>query len=250
MSSESEGRRRRTPIWAEPQRGRRRPSVTREQIAETALWLADHDGIEAVSLRRIAGELGVGTMTLYHYVRTKDDLYELMGDTIMGELLVPADAIDAQDWRSSIAAIGRSSREAFRRHPWMVRAVDLGGEIGPNGMRHFEQSLAAVEGTGLGASDRMQLVALVDDYVFGHSLRAIQEEAELRNAEWQQNVESYVERQLATGDYPHIEALLGDGDRHEAWETLVRDVTDAERFEMGLQVLLDGLERWVEARRR
>src|SRR5215207_5547112 len=66
------------PIWARPEPGERRPAHTREKIAETAIAIADAEGFEAVSMRRIAAELGAGTMTLYHYVRTKDELVALM----------------------------------------------------------------------------------------------------------------------------------------------------------------------------
>ena len=218
--------------------------MTREQIARAALRIADAEGLDAVSMRRVAADLGVGTMTLYHYVRTKDDLFQLMGDTIMGELHVPDEALDPVDWRSSIAAVARASREAFRRHPWIVKAMDQGGEIGPNGIKHFEQSLAAVEGTGLDAAGRLELIAIVDDLVFGHAFRSAMEEQELQNEDWRTTMMEYAEAQLATGDYPQIEALFGDGaDRRDAWERISAQVNDADRFEKALQALLDGLEQ-------
>jgi AcrR family transcriptional regulator len=230
----SSDRGRRAPIWAEPQPGQRRPSVSREQIAATALAVADAGGLQ----------LGVGTMTLYHYVRTKDDLFALMSDAIMGELLVEESELDAVDWRSSLGAVGRRSRDVFRRHPWMVRAMDQGnGGIGPNGMRHFEQSLAAVEGTGLDPAGKLEVIALVDDLVFGHAFRWSLEEEEMRSDDWQQRAEAYVEGMLATGEYPQIEALLGDGDRHATWERIMHEANHVDRFERGLEALLDGIER-------
>ena len=128
-----------------PSRAPRRPRFTREQIAATALAIADAEGFEAVSMRRVAAELGAGTMTLYHYVRTKDDLLALMDDAIMGEVLVP-DGELPRHWRERCAR----SRALARR----VRAPPVGASrrcraraVGPNGMRHFEQSLAAVVGS-------------------------------------------------------------------------------------------------------
>ena len=233
----------RTPIWGEPEPGSRRPSVTREQIAQAALQIADADGLDAVSMRRVAAELGVGTMTLYHYVRTKDDLYQLMGDSLMGELRVPDDAIDPVDWRSSITAIARASRNVFRNHPWMIKAMDQGGEIGPNGFRHFEQSVAAVEGTGLDPAGKLQFVAIVDDLVFGFALRSAMEELELANDDWRAKAIAYAEQQLESGDFPHIKALFGPGDRREQWERITNQINAADRFEIGLEALLDGLER-------
>ena len=189
-------------------------------------------------------------MTLYHYVRTKEDLFALVGDTLMGELLLDEKEIDPVDWRSSIAKIGRTSRDIFRRHPWMIRALDRGGEeIGPNGMRHFEQSLAAVEGSGLDAVGRLELVALVDDYVFGHALRAAEEEREQNSDDWRASIEAYVESQLATGEFPQIERLLGDGDRNVAWARLIAAANLECRFEVGLEALLDGIALRIERER-
>jgi AcrR family transcriptional regulator len=140
------------PIWSRPAPGERRPSLTREKIVASAMALVDQEGIAALSMRRIAQDLGVGTMTLYHYVRTKDELLDLIDDAMMGELLLSDDELPPDDWRKGLTAIAMRSREVHRRHPWIIRTLDgLGNRIGPNGLRHFEQSLAAVAGTGLGS---------------------------------------------------------------------------------------------------
>src|SRR4051794_1897561 len=104
------------PIWTQPPPGQRRPRYTREQIAQAALSIADADGYDAVSMRRVAAELGAGTMTLYHYVRTKDDLRALMDDAIMSEVLVPDGELSA-DWRGAIAENARRPYPALRRPP-------------------------------------------------------------------------------------------------------------------------------------
>jgi AcrR family transcriptional regulator len=242
-------RRVRAPIWAEPEPGRRRPSVTRDQIAQAAMALADAEGLEAVSMRRVAAALGVGTMTLYHYVRTKDDLKTLMGNTIMAELLLDDAQIDPVDWRASITAIARRSRELFRRHRWLVHAVDQGGEIGPNGMRHFEQSLAAVEGTGLDPAGKLELVALVDDLVFGSAYRAAMEDEDFNDIEWRRSALRYMQTQLDSGEFPHIEALLAGGeDRNAEWERIASELAGRDRFEVALEALLDGIEQRLAAR--
>src|SRR4051794_35051184 len=111
------------PIWLRPEPGTRRPRFTRAQIAATALAIADADGFEAVSMRRVAAELGAGTMTLYHYVTTKDDLLALMDDAIMAEVLVPDDELPLDDWRTAVSMISRNSRDAFVRHPWAIDAL-------------------------------------------------------------------------------------------------------------------------------
>jgi hypothetical protein len=126
-------------IWFRDEPAARRPSHSRAEIARAAIEIADADGFEAVSMRRVAQKLGAGTMTLYHYVRNKEELIALMSDAIMGEILVPDDEL-SEDWRMALTQIATRTRAIFARHRWIFdRFGD--GRPGPNGMRHFEQSL-------------------------------------------------------------------------------------------------------------
>jgi AcrR family transcriptional regulator len=233
------------PIWARPGPGERKPAYTREQIAEAAMRIADTEGTDAVTMRRVATELGAGTMTLYHYVANKQELLSLMDDAMMRELLVP-DLAD--DWREAMAQIARSSYRVFKRHPWLVEHMgeeEDRGPGGPNGLRHFEQSLKAAAMTGLDDIERLELVGLVDDYVFGHAVRA----REMAN-ESEEHITAmleYLKAMLATGEYPHIAEMAGD-DLRGNFERFARSASDESRFERGLQRLLDGIE--LDLRRR
>ena len=164
------------PIWVRPEPGTRRARFSREQIAAAALAIADAEGFEAVSMRRIAAELGAGTMSLYRYISAKDDLVALMDDALMGESLVP-DGELPPDWRAALALIARQTRAALLRHPWAVvslqgrGAAGQDGSFGPNGLRHFEQSLAALDSAPLDVVAKMELLTIVDDYVMGSVLR-------------------------------------------------------------------------------
>jgi AcrR family transcriptional regulator len=237
------------PIWARPAPGARRASLTRERIAAVAMLLVDEEGVEALSMRRIARVLGVGTMTLYHYVRTKEDLLALIDDAMMGELLVPDAELPADDWRTALIAIAERSREVQRRHPWILSALGgLGNRIGPNGMRHFEQSLAAVSSTGLGPEDRLDVISLIDEYVFGYGVRAVNDD-DFREGGAFQEIQRYVEAQLDTGEFPHIEALFPPGaDRAEIWRRFEAIERDELRFRRGLDRLLDGIALDLERR--
>jgi AcrR family transcriptional regulator len=234
MSSRSE-----RPLWATPPPGSRRPRFGREQIARTALALADAEGFEAVSMRRVAAELGAGTMTLYHYVPTKGDLLTLMGDLITGELLVPEEALKA-GWREALTAIAKQSRETMRRHPWFLALHDSEPRLGPNGLRHFEQSLAAVADLPLGKSEKLEVITLVDDYVFGVVRHAHQEEGE-HTDQWLEAMGTWIRELLATGEFPHMEALLHGQDPATTIPRLTASFNADERFERGLGYLLDGL---------
>ena len=223
------------PIWTRPAPGQRKPAHTREAIVATAMRIADAEGFEAVSMRRIAAELGAGTMTLYHYVRTKDELIVLMADAIMGEMLVP-EAEMPDGWRDGLAAIARRTRGIFLRRPWVLDHMDEDGPVGPNMLRHIEQSLAAVAGLDLPVEERFELIGLVDDYVIGYSLRARFERPP------DDRVLEYIDQQLRSGDFPHVAAFAGD-DVRDAFGRLDRLDDDEQRFERGLQTLLDGIEQ-------
>jgi AcrR family transcriptional regulator len=233
------------PIWLREEPGSRRPGHSRAQIAAAAVEIADSVGFEAVSMRRVAQALGAGTMTLYHYVRNKDELVMLMNDTVMGEVLVPEGELP-EEWREAIATIARRSHEAFERHRWTLdRVTDI--SIGPNGIKHFEQSLQAVASTGLPAQERLHLISLVDEFVFGYSLReTIDFGGEVGAEQWPAGTLELFERELQSGAYPHIRSLIVDELQTESvaegTRRTMQIISKPERFELGLRQLLDGVE--------
>jgi AcrR family transcriptional regulator len=162
------------PIWARPEPSTRTPRLSREQIAAAALAIADADGFDTASMRRIAAALGAGTMSLYRYIETKDDLLALIEDAILGEALVAGELPD--DWRAALALVARQTRQAYLNHPWAAKALAsqaaTGLSGGPNGLRHAEQRTRAVSRAPLSQQARLDLLAIVDDYVYGHVLRA------------------------------------------------------------------------------
>lgn len=231
----------REPIWTRPAPGTRAPRLTRDQIARAALAIADTEGFEAVSMRRVAEALDAGTMTLYYYVKTKDDLLTLMHDAIMGEVLVP-DAELAGGWRPAMAAIARATRDTFVRHPWSLYALRE-ERVGPNGIRHVEQSLAALRDLEIGIHGKVWILTLVDDYVFGHAMRTAEMAEQPRDPRVMNLIADFFERQLDTGGYPELNAVFAQTDIASALTEFTRWISEPARFELGLTVLLDGLER-------
>ncbi|HEY3188845.1 MAG TPA: TetR/AcrR family transcriptional regulator [Solirubrobacteraceae bacterium] len=248
MSRETRRGRARTPVWARPGPGERKPAYSRRQIVETAIAIADAEGFEAVSMRRIAAELGAGTMTLYHYVRTKDELMTLVADAVMSEILIPDDELP-DGWREGMAELARRTRAIFVRHPWVVEHLGEGdpSSVGPSVLQHVEQTLAIASRSGLGVDEQFELAAIVDDYVFGYAIRS--HEGMHRGTEDDaisplDAVAAYLTQQLETGRYPHLEAFVGD-DPAGAFARVGHLAGDEQRFERGLQRVLDGLELWV-----
>ena len=228
------------PIWALAEPADRKPRYTREQIADAALRIADTDGFDAVTMKRIAAELGASTMTLYYYVRNKSDIVALMQDAILADVLVP-DACLRGAWRDALTAIARRTRDVLMAHPWSLTSLN-DAQFGPNAMRHFEQSLAAVAGTGLAVAARFELIAAVDNYVSGNVLHAVESLARAKAAEADPGMVAaavaYGIAQLQTGEFPQLSAIYAEGTQAGPPMT---EAALTEQFERGLAALLDGL---------
>jgi AcrR family transcriptional regulator len=234
------------PIWAVPEPADRKPRYTREQIAAAALRIADAEGFDAVTMKRIAAELGAGTMTLYYYVRTKADIVALMQDAILADILIPDDDFPP-DWRAAMTAVARHTRQVLMAHPWSLSSLDE-AQFGPNAMRHFEQSLAATSGAGLPATARLELIAAVDDYVAGNALHSVEALTRARIAEEDpEMVAGAIAYGLAlteTEDFPQLQALYRKSASGQGDEPATPPMTEealASQFERGLQALLGGL---------
>ena len=193
--------------------------LSRETIAATAIAIADKEGFASVSMRRIALELGVGTMSLYYYVKTKADLIAAMDDALMGEILLPS---MPENWRKALTEIALRTRAVFLRHPWALSSM-LTAPPRINAMRHMEQCLQALAGTGMTAREKLTLLAIIDDFVFGYALR----EAAISPA----MDFSFAKSQLNTGAFPRLVEVFGKG----------RLPAIPDRFQKGLRVLLDSV---------
>ena len=195
-------------------------------------------------MRNVAEELGAGTMTLYHYVRNKRELYALMSEAIMGEIVIPDDELP-DGWREGLAEIARRTVRVFSKHPWIGDHMDdEQAQAGPSVLRHVEQSLAVASRTGLAIEEQLEITGLVDDYVFGYAVRNREQEADRRHLE---SMVAYLQTQLDTGEFPHMSAFVGD-DAMAAFERVMEMAGDPGRFERGLQRLLDGIALDLERR--
>ena len=195
----------------------------------------------------MARELGAGTMTLYHYVNSKEELLALMDDQMIAEVLVPEEEF-SDDWREALTQIAHRSLAAWHNHPW-VKDAPTGASLGPNGMRHIEQSLEAVAGTGLDWPDKLDIIAMVDEYVAGYLLRDAEISEELDPQQWIEPFSEYLDAQLEQGDFPQVRALIGEEGTRAAVERFIELTGDPGRFERGLKRLLDGIALDVERRR-
>jgi len=219
-----------------------RKRLTREEIVQAALEIAEEEGVKAVSMRKVARRLNAGTMSLYHYVRTKDDLLALMDDAVMGEIVIPADEWP-EGWRERISLIAHKSYEAWSRRPWLIDE-DETFRITENGMRHMEQTIGAMEGIDIPIALKFEFMDQVDDYLFGFAVRERKvDREELKGSEAFEEATDFVEANIRSGGYPNL-AQMFDLDRpfEDQWEEMVDEIFNEGRFDRGLNRLLDGIE--------
>lgn len=191
--------------------------LSREKIAAVAIAIADAEGYASVSMRRIAQTLGVGTMSLYYYVKTKADLIAAMDDALMAEVLMPS---LPKSWRAALLAIATRTRDALMRHPWVLYSM-LSAPPGVNAMRHMEQCFEALAETKLSNKEKLTLLAIVDDFVFGYALREAATDKRIDL--------DFAKTQLATGAFPRLAEVFGKA----------RMPTTPDRFQFGLRLILD-----------
>ncbi len=232
-------------VWERPEpRSRPAPvSLSREGIVRTALAIADAEGLEAVTLRRVGAALGAGPMRLYGYLSTKEELFDLMADAVYVEMLARSGA--AAPWRREVSRLAQAMRQAALRHPWFAELLGGRPHQGPNALVYLEALLAAVSAApGLGGVDAaFQAAKVVSAYVLG----AVRNEANevlaerrsgLTKAQWQGANWPYLERMIATGRFPTLAAVVREGAHAEP----------AAAFDHGLDCVLDGIE--AQAKRR
>jgi AcrR family transcriptional regulator len=226
-------------FWTRIPPGERRTRISREELAAAAVRIADTEGFAALSMRRLASEVGVGTMTLYHYVRNKDELLTLLFDAVMSEVALPEDPALPSEWRPALVAIAVRTREVIMRHPWMFEIAD-DPPIGPNTVRHFDQTLRALSSLPLPLREKLDVAGLVDEFVFGFCLH------ERNNTSAAQGIESkmldYVATLLETDAYPTLSAMQDELGLDRMWDEVQASANAPDRFEKHLNLLLDGIE--------
>ena len=139
-----------------------KPGLSLERIVGAAIRIASRDGLDAVSMSRVAADLGASTMSLYRYVSAKDELVKLMVDAAYGP---PPAAEPGEGWRHGLSRWAWAMRSAFQRHPWVVRIPISGLPILPNEVAWFERGLASLRDSGLEEAEKASVILLVSGYV-------------------------------------------------------------------------------------
>ncbi|MFJ3171951.1 TetR/AcrR family transcriptional regulator C-terminal domain-containing protein [Streptomyces roseus] len=221
-------------LWlrpAEPRRGRR-PSFTREAIVVAAVAVADAEGLEAVTMRRVAAEVGAGVMSLYSYAPDKETLLELMVDHVVGELTVTAPPTG--DWRADLKALARLQRAHMLRHPWLPAALSTRRSPGPNTLAVLEHALAALRPTGLDGGAKLEVFAQLTAFVAGHVGYEIAQAGAARSPGRAEAEARYLAAVAAEGRHPELAEALASAGHHAP--------SPDDTFARFLNRLVDGLD--------
>lgn len=232
-------------LWRPRERPSRgpQPTLSLTEIVDAAIAVADADGFDALTMRRVAADLGVGTMSLYRYFPRKDVLLNLMLERVSD----PGDAARRYaglDWRRVLELHARDSRSLYLKHPWLLQVNWSRPLLGPNSLAGLEVLISRLDGLGLTDQERVAVLTLIDSYVTGSVRTEIlyaraAEETGVGDDEFWARQLPYLEAAMMTGRYPAMAGLSEDA-FEMGW---------VETFEWGLARLLDGLEALVKSRR-
>ncbi|WP_406343600.1 TetR/AcrR family transcriptional regulator C-terminal domain-containing protein [Streptomyces sp. NBC_01578] len=220
-------------VWTRPRPEPRRRAPGVDQYVAAALAVADAEGLAAVSMRRVARDLGSGTASLYRYITNRDELVDLMVDAAQGEDPLPD---SAEDWRADLGAVAHALRATLLRHPWLAGELAGRPALGPNSLRRSESALRAAVALTPDITLASQALGAVHAYVLGsvaaqQALRRAEQRTGLSEEEWQRSVGPYISEVLAAGEHPMLARRVLEA------EELDPDV----EFTFGLDCVLDGL---------
>jgi AcrR family transcriptional regulator len=219
-----------------------RVPLTRERIVQKAVALAQREGIEALTMRKLADELGAGAMSLYHYVPNKDELLDGMVDIVFGEIELPSTDVH---WRTAMRRRALSTRAALNRHRWAVGLMESRTTPGPASLRLHNAVLGCLREAGFSVEMTIQAYSVQDAYIYGFALQekslpfeSAEESTEVAEEHVRRFAELAEERRMAAlaEEFPYLAEMVAG---HVA--KVGYDFTTA--FEYGLDLILDALEQ-------
>ncbi|TDD65711.1 TetR/AcrR family transcriptional regulator [Jiangella aurantiaca] len=234
-------------VQAPPTRGPR-PALSVRQIVDTAIAIADADGVAAVSMRRVADALGFTTMSLYRYVPSKTDLLELMVEHASEVPDVPP---ELTGWRDKLRWWANDTVDIYRRRRWPLDVPLNSPPMGPNQIKRMEQALAALDETGLSGGEMLGILVALSGYVRGHAqlattLADVESRTGTPQAVWDQAYGRMLTTFVNADDHPTLARIVAD----EAFDSYAEPDDDwlGDDFAFGLELVLDGIARYVERR--
>src|SRR5215217_2934378 len=217
---------------AEPATSESRAPLSVERVLQAAVALADRDGIESLSMRKLADELGVAAMTLYYYVPNKDRLIDGMVDIVFSEIELPSLELD---WKAAMRRRASSTRDALNRHRWAVGHMEGRTSHGSANLRLHDGVLGCLRAAGFSIEATVHAYSVQDAYIYGFALQETDMSSETPEdfaAEAQRQMEAYED---VLADYPHLVEVVGGYVAESGYDY-------AAEFLFGLDLILDGLD--------
>ena len=206
-----------------------RTPLTRQRVLAAAVALADRGGVGALSMRKLAQELGVEAMSLYHHVANKDDILDGIVDVVFGEIELPT---GEAGWEAAMRRRAVSAREALRRHPWATGLMESRRTPGPANIRHHDAVLGVLRNAGFPVELAAHAYSLLDSYIYGFALQ----EASLpfHTPEEAAEVAQEIMSGFPADDYPHLAEIATEHALQPGYDY-------GDEFLYGLDLILDGL---------
>ena len=208
-----------------------RTPLSRERVLQAALGLADRGGIEALTMRWLADELGVKAMSLYNHVADKSDIVDGIVDLVFGEIALPAGEID---WKTAMRLRANSAREVLLRHPWASSLMQSRTRPGPATLRHHDSVIGSLRQAGFTIEMAAHAFSVIDSYVYGFAQQ--QQNLTYGTTEEATVVAEDILSRLPAESYPHLAEMIVEYALKPGYDY-------AEEFNFGLELILDGLER-------
>jgi AcrR family transcriptional regulator len=207
--------------------------LTRERVLRAAVAYADRHGFDALSMRKLADELGAGAMSLYHYVPNKDDLLDGMIDIVFSEIELPS---TEDDWKTAMRKRALSTREALGRHRWAVGEMEGRGTHGPANLALHDAVLGCLRAAGFSLADTVHAYSVQDAYIYGFALQERDMSPETADDFAATAQSQMVAYQDVLADFPHLVEVVGGHVAKVGYDY-------ATEFLFGLDLILDGLDR-------
>lgn len=209
----------------------RRTPLSRERVLRAAVDLADKGGVESLSMRKLAQELGVEAMSLYRHVRNKGDIVDGMVDIVFGEVGLPP---QGADWKTAMRRRATSAREVLARHPWAIGLMESRSTPGAATLQHHDAVLGCLRQAGFSIALAAHAYSILDSYIYGFALE--QASLPFQTSNKAVEVADSIRRQFPADAYPYLTELTVE-------HVLQPGYDYADEFEFGLDLILDGLER-------
>ena len=209
-------------------RSRRR--LSRERVLQTATSRADQGGLEALTIRTLAEELGVAPMALYRHVANKDDLIDAMIDVVFSEIGLPS---GGADWKTAMRERAISVRDALTRHPWAIGLMESRRRPGPANLRHHDAVIGKLRAAGFSVEMAAHAYSLLDSYIYGFALTKMNLPFET-TADVADVAETMLQP-FPVNEYPNLVEFIAEHAMKPGYDY-------GDEFEYGLDVILDGLD--------